>query len=311
MSKAIDGILQADEDRRALVVAMLERQMILRTVAVSHFLLISRDLAERQGPLSLRIHPTVRHFCFRIQQFPRAVFIIEDLNADEFDRVKAEFPEISIEGGISERQLFHGIFRRMLVDLARPRVLATTALLLAVALPSLVAVELSFVGYRTPLPSDFGDLRNSLGSILATSITVGAAYFAIFALYSGLSQATIASRAANPSSYALHSYQAERVMLGWVLLSISLAVVGQFLLPSFALSPAVRYLTEASVLLSVLSLVPPLVDVIPYFVARNYDLLIMQSVAGEIEAGESNDGKGGEGGEDKPQPKGQDPSAHE
>lgn len=282
MTREIDQALHADNLRRGLVSRLLGGEQLLEKIDTSSFLLLCRDLSDAKGTrLNLCVHPTIRHFCLRVEEIPRAVFIIDDFTSAGLKRAKAEFSHVRIEGNVSEHELFHGLARRMLRDWFRRRVIFAALAMSAIAVPSILSVELQ---PAPPTGAQLFELKSSLGTTLTAMITVGAAYLAIFALYSGLSQATLANRTNEASAHAFSSYNAERVMLGWVLLSIASASAGLFVCLSIVIMPEVRYVAEALTFLSLVTIIPPLVDVIPYFVGRNYDLLLMTSVTKHVRA---------------------------
>lgn len=223
--------------------------------------------------LSVQLFPLARGFFARFPRFPRSILIgnqrltVESLAQLKSARLNVEFI------GWTEQDALATLPQLMMKDIRRLRVLVWA---LPLALATLLATWPG-MGVRDADPP-----AQVIGGMIAS---VAAIFLAVFSFYSGY-----AHEATNRSPELLgQHFNEDRLLLTWTLLSLAGAFLGSVLffsgLPASLaessefwswvlgwVNSIIQYLAALSITLSAVFIVPPLVDVVNFLLARQLNL---------------------------------------
>ncbi len=235
----------------------------LRTVRLAVLREAVEQLASRwQRPVQLLVMPELDSFSVIPAERPFIQIIVEQYSRKELLEFQLSSRiDIRCFGGTLE-DLRLGFWGRLLHDLKSLRRAAAAGLGAGLALLVLLASDWTSEG-----------LEAGRG-VAGLAATVASLLLATFTFFASQTRAYMDSTREPHDPNCMKSLHADRVVLGWITLSVGLSAVGYLLtwvppLPFASWNLLLQATTTAVITLGIAFLGPPLVDVIPFMVGRH------------------------------------------
>lgn len=223
---------------------------------------VVRLIGKLHADLALDAYPTHRGLIVRFPGVSPTTLIVDGPVTVEFLRELEATTVLTLHGATID-QVTAPLHEQLLRDLARPRVWPVFFLVAG-------GVGGSFLELGAEHPGD-----PTVQLITSAALTIASVYLAVFALYSGLTQTMVYS-SPNAMLGIYGQYMRDRVLLTWVLLSIALSSAALLLFcwhrPPGDIGVVMDIAMLWSLSLGSACIVPPLADVVPFFLGRTVDL---------------------------------------